>query len=344
MGKAQRVLVVDDDHRNLTIFKQILESLGYETILCSSGAEALARLGDDVDLVLLDIMMPIMDGYEVAKRIRQHPEFGDIPIIVVTILDSKEDRLRAVESGANDFISKPIDKLELRVRVSSLLKVKHAQDRMKTSLREKDILLREIHHRVKNNLAIVSSLLRLQSRYAADEFHRKMFLDTQNRIRAMALAHEKLYQTEKLVGLRMGEYIASLLDHLVISSKTLGRSIRLTKEIEEVSFGLETVVPIGIIVTELVSNCLQHAFPDGWDGEIKVALKSLPDEKFLLAVSDNGVGIPGPLNLADPHSFGLGLVRIFAQQIGGKMEIQSTNGTEFTMEFREVRARAWGGA
>ncbi|MBI5570222.1 MAG: sigma 54-interacting transcriptional regulator [Desulfomonile tiedjei] len=131
MTGRKRILAVDDDPKNRNLLKHMLESLDYEPELAGSGSEALEKLGSGIDLVLLDVMMPGMDGFEVARRIRSDPFNSDIPIIVVTILTGKEDRLRAVESGANDFISKPIDKLELRVRLTSLLKMKEAQDAIK---------------------------------------------------------------------------------------------------------------------------------------------------------------------------------------------------------------------
>jgi two-component sensor histidine kinase len=339
----QRILIVDDDRQNVELLKNMLESLGHRAEIAFSGTEALEKLGREIDLVLLDVMMPVIDGFEIARRMRSHPDCGDIPIIMVTILDSKEDRLRAVEAGANDFISKPIDMLELRVRVASLLKMKCAQDRIKASLREKEVLLREIHHRVKNNLAIVSSLLSLQSRYTTDDFHRQMFQDAQNRIKSMAVAHEKLYQTENLAVLKMNEYVNTLVDHLLVSFKTLGRPVRLVRKLEEVNLAIETVVPVGIILTELLSNCFKHAFPDHQGGEITVTLRSKGGNAFELIVADNGIGMPESVDLLHPNSFGLSLVKTFSQQIAGQFRINVSHGTEFVLEFREARGKHPGG-
>lgn len=128
MSSGKRVLVVDDEPNNVALLEALLESQGHEAETAEDGVQALAKIGPEIDLVLLDAIMPGIDGFEVARRIRQHPEYGYIPIIMVTALNSREDRLRSIEAGANDFISKPIDHLELRVRMASLLKFKEAQD------------------------------------------------------------------------------------------------------------------------------------------------------------------------------------------------------------------------
>jgi putative two-component system response regulator len=130
-GPRPRLLIVDDEPFNRDLLEGLSELLGYDSATASGGMEALTRLGPDIDLVLLDGMMPAMDGFEVARRMREHPTCGDIPIVMVTALSSKEDRLRAVEAGANDFITKPVDRTELRVRIASLLKMKAAQDALK---------------------------------------------------------------------------------------------------------------------------------------------------------------------------------------------------------------------
>jgi putative two-component system response regulator len=131
MDKPNRILIVDDEELNRELLESLVTSFGHEPEMARDGVEALAKLKLDIDLVLLDVMMPVMDGFEVARRIREDPDTSDLPIIMVTALTSKEDRLRAVEAGANDFITKPIDKTELKVRTESLLRMKEAQDAVK---------------------------------------------------------------------------------------------------------------------------------------------------------------------------------------------------------------------
>ncbi|MFH0821825.1 MAG: sigma 54-interacting transcriptional regulator [Pseudomonadota bacterium] len=136
MHQTKRILVVDDDRRNIQLLQGMLDSLGYESETAVDGFDALEKLKPGIDLVLLDVMMPGMDGFDVARRMRANPEMGHVPIIMVTVLTSKEDRLEAVRAGANDFISKPIDRLELQVRTASLLGMKEAQDALKDHLRQ----------------------------------------------------------------------------------------------------------------------------------------------------------------------------------------------------------------
>ena len=128
MGDLKRILIVDDEPKNQRLIKDFLAVLGHTSEPANDGLEALEKLKSRFNLVLLDVMMPGMDGFEVVRHIRENPEFSDIPVIMVTVLDDKETRLRAVEAGANDFINKPIDRLELIVRMESLLKMKDAQD------------------------------------------------------------------------------------------------------------------------------------------------------------------------------------------------------------------------
>ena len=131
MNEPKRILIVDDVEQNRELLESILTSLGHEAETARDGVEALAKLKLDIDLVLLDVQMPGMDGFEVARRIREDPDVSDIPIVMVTVLTGREDRLRAVEAGANDFITKPVDITEVRVRTASLLKMKEAQDALK---------------------------------------------------------------------------------------------------------------------------------------------------------------------------------------------------------------------
>jgi putative two-component system response regulator len=131
MDRPCQILVVDDEQLNREMLSELLDAFGYHAILADNGPAALAILSPGIDLVLLDVVMPGMDGFEVARRIRATPAFADLPIIMVTGLISPEDRLQAVEAGANDFVAKPLDSTELRVRMASLLKMKAAQDALK---------------------------------------------------------------------------------------------------------------------------------------------------------------------------------------------------------------------
>ncbi len=139
MSEAKRILVVDDESRNRNLLRAMLKSLGYDSDVACDGSEALVKLGEGFDLVLLDLMMPGMDGFEVARRVRSHPDHADIPIIMVTVSTSKRDRLEAVEAGANDFVSKPVDKVELKVRLASLIRIKEAQDAIKRHRAELEV-------------------------------------------------------------------------------------------------------------------------------------------------------------------------------------------------------------
>src|ERR1700694_2281843 len=136
MAEVQRILVVDDVQQNLALLGSLVRSLGYEVETARDGLEALAKLALGVDLMLLDVMMPGLDGYEVARRVRADPRTADLPIILVTALDSREDRVKAIQAGASDFIAKPVDKSELLVRIATQLKLKAAQDALKRSQAE----------------------------------------------------------------------------------------------------------------------------------------------------------------------------------------------------------------
>jgi PAS domain S-box-containing protein len=212
---------------------------------------------------------------------------------------------------------------------------KKAEDQIKSSLAEKEVLLREIHHRVKNNLAVINSLLGSQAEYARDDFHKGMFQNSQDRVRSMALAHELLYQSESLADIRASQYISNLVDHLLVSLGSIGKDIKTEKELEDVCVSLKTAIPLGFLVTELFSNCLKHAFPATNQGEIKISLKSLEDNQFEVMVKDNGAGMPEDIDFENPSSLGMDLVDTFVTQLKGRIDIRRDEGTEVRITFTE---------
>lgn len=216
---------------------------------------------------------------------------------------------------------------------------KAAEERLRASLQEKQTMLQDIHHRVKNNLAVVSSLISLQCEYAGDDAHRRMFEDTERRIRSMALAHEMLYQTEGLAHLSIKDYLENLVDHLAVSVAAPNADVSFMLKIEDLRLELDTAIPLGSMVTELVSNSLKHAFPMGRAGTIAICLRAIGNGKLELMVRDDGTGIPANVSLDKPRSLGLDLVRIFVRQVHGKIQFLSKNGTEVRVTFETAGSR-----
>ncbi len=214
---------------------------------------------------------------------------------------------------------------------------KEAEAKIRESLEEKEVLLREIHHRVKNNLQVVCSLLSLQSRHARDEAYQAMFKESEHRIRSMAFVHEKLYQSNNLARLEVSEYIRSLAQHVLSACEPSGLRIDLETDCEGISFGIDTAIPLGLIVTELCSNCTRHAFSESERGEIRISLHRADGNMFRLTVSDNGIGIHRDLNVDASETLGLRLVKIFVRQLQGEVEIINSHGTAVVVTFREVR-------
>lgn len=228
-------------------------------------------------------------------------------------------------------------KLEGKVISGMILDItqkKMAEKQIKKSLEEKEMLLKEIHHRVKNNLMVISSLLSLQSRYIKDEASKNVFKESQNRARSMALIHELLYQSSDLKRINFGKFINTLTNELYniyISNQNL---IKLNVDVESVMLDINTSIPLGLIVNELVSNSMKHAFPEGRKGNINIKFSAL-DDNYTLVVEDDGVGFPKDLDLYNTDSLGLRLVNSLTEQIDGKLNMDNAKGSKFIIKFKE---------
>ena len=208
-----------------------------------------------------------------------------------------------------------------------------AEQRIKASLGEKEVLLKEINHRVKNNLQLISSLLSLQSGRIVEEEAREGFKESQNRVSSMALIHEKLYESEDLARIDFVEYIRHLAPNLFHAYGVDSDAIKLKLSVDEVALGVDTAIPCGLIINELISNSLKHAFPGGRKGEISITLRSQEGDKLTLALRDNGVGLPKDLDFRNTPSLGLQLVNTLTDQLGGTIELSGNGGAEFTITF-----------
>ncbi|NVN90390.1 MAG: PAS domain S-box protein [Desulfuromonadales bacterium] len=210
---------------------------------------------------------------------------------------------------------------------------KRAEARIHAALAEKDVLLKEVHHRVKNNLQIISTLLDLQSDSICDEHSLNAFRESQDRIRAMALVHETLYQSKDLASIDFAEYIEKLAGFLFNSYLADRVRITLTVDVGHIPMDIDSSIPCGLIISELVSNALKYAFPDGRHGEITIRLTTREDGKISLLVADNGVGLPPGLDFRNTETLGLQLVTMLTKQLRGQIGISGDHGTSWEITF-----------
>jgi PAS domain S-box-containing protein len=210
-----------------------------------------------------------------------------------------------------------------------------AEELIKTSLKEKEVLLREVYHRVKNNMQVVSSLLKLQSRYVKNNKEMlAVFTESQSRIKSISLIHEKLYESKDLANIDFNGYVKTLARSLFDFYHTDSAPIAMKTEVDNVSLNIDTAIPCGLIINELVSNSLKYAYPNGTGGELKIGIRSNNGDETQLIVSDNGVGLPPDLDFRNTKTLGLQLVISLAEeQLGGKIELDRTTGTKFIIEF-----------
>lgn len=209
-----------------------------------------------------------------------------------------------------------------------ITEIKEAEENLRRSLNEKEILLREVHHRVKNNLQIISSLLNLQSLGTEGEEVRDVLMESQGRIKVMAMIHEHLYRSESLASINFRDYVERLVEDIIISH---GTGIRKVIEVDDIKPDIDTAIPLGLIINELVTNSVKYAFPDG-TGTVTVRIRSHDDEVSLV-VADDGVGLPEDIEPENTDTLGLSLVSILTAQLDGTLTIRRDHGTEFRISF-----------
>ena len=356
MGDHDKVgiLVVDDQPSQLLSHEVILRELGERLVTARSGREALQRLMDeDFAVILLDVNMPDMDGFETARLIHQHPRFEKTPIVFVTAEATTLDRLRGYRLGAVDYVEVPVVPEILRSKVAVFVDLnrkrrdlqrlndalqaeiaqrRNAEEAVRHS-REKEVLLQEIHHRVKNNLQIITSLLRMQSRAVQDPAFSEALRECQNRVASMALIHDKLYRARDLARVSFGEYVRDLTNNILTSYALPARSVRVRLDIDDLSLSLDYAVPCGLILNELMSNCLKHAFPVGHSGTVYIGFHAEGEEELCLVVRDDGVGVPADVDLDRTSSLGWRLIRALVEQLGGVVQWQTAGGTSVEIRF-----------
>jgi len=296
------------------------------------------------DCVLLDYKLPDMTGLEFLQQLSFRAT-GGVPataVVMLTGLASEQVAVEAMRSGAQDYLVKDrisAESLRLAVRkatekVSLLRALKAEKDRLTQSLAEKEVLIQEVHHRVKNNLAVIASLLRLQATTMPDERLATALRESQNRVESMALIHEQLYSNGNLREVDLARYAALLTGNLFHSYGVDRARIACRVAVEPLVLGVDQAIPAGLILNELISNALKHAFPSGRAGSVTVE-GGRAGGRVHLSVRDDGVGVPPGVDLVKPHSLGMQIIKILTRQLKGTFRVVCGNPATFEISFPE---------
>ncbi|WP_445474332.1 sensor histidine kinase [Methanococcoides methylutens] len=430
----------------------------YEVLTASNGQEALDIIKkEDIDLVLIDVMMPDIEGYEVCNILKNDPDTQFIPIIIVSALSNRKDRIKGFEAGADEFLTKPVDQLELKTRIRSLLKIKELYEKNESERKlarnylniagvmltvfdtkgriqlinkkgceiigckeenllgkyfvetlvpkrnrgmairqfdqfikgdtealesfenpilrldgeEREILWhnsilrgredeiigvlcsgeditdrkraeealikaeeiheKEIHHRIKNNLQIISSLLDLEASKFTDPEVVKAFEKSRDRVHSIAIANEEIYRSKEMGQVNFRNYVHDIVNYLYHMNEHQAKFIDTNIESEDILMSFDNATHLGLILNELIMNSFKYAFPGG-KGNVHIGF-SQSDEQFILIVEDDGIGIPVN-DISQTDTLGLKLVKELVEQIRGNIHIDVSSGTKYTITFR----------
>jgi len=356
MKERLRVLQIEDSRSDAALVMRALDKAGFD-VECrrieEPGELTAALVDQSWDLILADYNLPGF-GAPAALELVRNSGF-DIPFIVISGSMGEDRAVELMAAGAHDFIMKShlarlgavvrrevreartrIDRRQAAARVHSLEERLETQrdafERQAQALREKEALLREIHHRINNNLQVVSSILSLQSRAASSPDVHKAVLGVQNRIHAMALLHETLYSSDNPALVDFSSYIERLTEHLFQTHDANRDAIRLNTTLQPLCLNIDTALPCALVINEVVSNSLQHAFSGGSAGEIRIVLEE-KDGTVSLLLADNGIGFSPDSEADSSQSLGYRLIKTLARQLDATLEFNGQNGAQFRLTF-----------
>ena len=329
------ILVIDDIPDLADATAEVLRGAEYTVMVGHSAAEALqlTRLHRPA-LLLLDVNLPDGSGVDVAKQIKA--DTGLESVLVVMASGEKttpEDQVLGLAEGrADGYIVRPVTGPELLAQVDALLRLRTTQETLRTAVREKEALVREVHHRAKNNLMLITSLLRLEAYQVDDAAARAVLENMENRIHSLAQLHEMLYQTNRVTDVDLGAHLAQVAEYLFRSLTVAEAGVRLRLDVTSVIVDTQQAITCGLLVNELVTNALKHAFPGRRGGEVRVSLQ--PDgPRVRLTVADDGVGLPLGFIDSPARTVGRQLVADLAQQLGSRLEPGPGPGEQVSLVF-----------
>jgi PAS domain S-box-containing protein len=314
------IVVSIDKNYNVVQFNQLL----FEMVKKRNGLEL--KEGMSIFETLDD------SHHDDMKNIYQRVFSEGKSLVAVEIFALGTSKKRYYESNYNP-IKQGAETVGIAIFSRDITEKIASETELREALREKEVLLKEVHHRVKNNLQVISSILNLQTSYVKDKETANILRECQNRIKTMAFIHESLYQTKDFSQINFSEYITNLVKNLFYSYDANQQKIKANFDVDTIFLNLDTSIPCGLIVNELVSNAFKYAFADGSQGFITVKLKNVGHNKIKMLVADNGKGMPANIDFRNTESLGLQLVNILTEQINGTITLDKTHGTSFEIIF-----------
>ena len=323
------VLVVDDKPGNLTTMRAVLHDCDVHVVTALSGQEALAYLIEHRPaLIVLDVQMPEMNGYELADLIRSRDKTTLIPIVFVTAISTEERYVfEGYESGAVDYLSKPVDPFILRSKVLVFAELFKKERRIEEALREREVLIREVHHRVKNNLTMLVGMINLQLESERSDGTAVQLRAIKDRMQSILTVHDKLYKSEDLNGVALGHYLQELAG-TIVDSYWDDNLIEWDLDCPEIALTVDRTIYLGIVVTELVTNSIKHAAPDTDAVHVSVRCERREDE-LLVNYSDNGSGVSRKV-VERSSGLGLKIIHAMVTQLGARLATSDDPGCTYT--------------
>ena len=318
------VMLLDPEGNYLYVSPQIEDWLGYSAEEFYRDPKLRQQIVHEDDITALEEFLqfrkkPIVRDLQYRWR-NQSGEFQWASSSLFPIFETPEDEL--------------VNRVGMiQMVVQDITERKLGEQRIQASLSEKEVLLKEIHHRVKNNLQIISSLLHLQSQELGDAKSMNVFSDSQHRIESMSLIHEELYKSADLARVDFAEYMSNLTENLFDSYGVVADQVALGIDVEAPPLDIDKAIPLGLIVNELVSNSLKYAFPESGKGTVAISLNRSESGGFVLTVGDDGIGIQGAIDFGDVQTLGLRLVNTLVGQLKGTVELNRKDGTEFVIRY-----------
>jgi two-component sensor histidine kinase len=334
MGTVLRVLVIDDDPAVRSGFSLLLSSQGYEVFEADTGARGVQLAHDmEPDIILLDVVLPDMDGFDVCRQILADSAVEAPMITMISGLNKDVDnRVRGYEAGAIDYVSKPVQGRELLAKLASLASVHTAGKKLRQDIQEKELVMRKLHHRIKNDLTLVESMIDLRQSELKDPSVHLMLEDFRSRIRSIMAVHECLYRSGDLESIAGRSFFDELVRNLYRFLHGRSDTVKLEVQVDDCTLDADHAMALGMVATELVANAVRHGYPQGCNGTVALSLIRTGSTLDLI-VEDDGCGFPRGFDFSSGSALGLALVKSIVDNHNGSMTINPANPTRFHICF-----------